>query len=441
MEDSSSTSRNIPLPGGTESEECGLWFEKFFKRILVEEFLPLATAARGEGKSSCRFGERAFGAYNVVIFIIFEDGVEWCVKVPKRKTLNDKENDFLMSEYATLTFLQKIGNVPAPKVHGFSFDRKNPAKTPYFFMDKIPGSTFFDALQNGLNKAQIYNILQELARIKKTLMQHPFNLIGSLSIMNNETCRYDIDRHLTMWDYHKIMLDEVGLRGPYDSSFQYYANQLHLGWLEWHHSNFYSVEPEVIREQWNIHAFLCSILTSYVKNDGNHYFLAHPDLSFANIMVNEQGSITGIIDWEFASTLPAQAAEHYPDFLTDEENFVSVTMDIYEDPQLELQDWREFYARQFDGDFAMGEYLKHINATIAFEKILRETEEATLDNLVKKFKFLESTSTLDQISLQFPWTKPITARLNNGESSLQKEIAVQTEFPETPCNAPSTIQL
>lgn len=435
-EKASSSPKNIRLPRDTESEERKLWFEEFYKGVRVEEFLPLATAARDDGKFSCRFGGRAVGAYNVVIFIVFDDGVEWCVKVPKRRTLNGSENDFLMSEYATLLFLQKIGNVPVPKVHGFSFDHKNPAKTPYFFMDKIPGSSFYDALHNSLNKAQIYNILQELARVKKTLMQHPFDEIGSLSIMDNETCQYDVDRHLTIWDYRTIMEGEEGLMGPYQSSFQYYANLLHLGWSEWHDSNFFFVEPDVIREQWNIHTFLCSILTSYVGNDGNRFFLAHTDLSFANIMVDEEGSITGIIDWEFASTLPLQAAEHYPLFFTDEEKFIDIMGGIYDDPRSELRDWKEFYAKQFDGDSAMEDYFKNINSTIAFEKVLRDNSEATIENLVEKFKFLESASTLDQIGLQFPWTKPTSARLDNGQS-LRREIAVQTKIPPTPLKTPS----
>lgn len=80
----------------------------------------------------------------------------------------------------------------------------------------------------------------------------------------------------------------------------------------------------------------------------------------------------------------------------------------------------------------MEEYLRNINETIAFEKILREQEFLTLENLVE-FKFLESTSTLDHIRPPFPWTKPTTT---SGELLL-REIAVQTEIAEISSKAPT----
>jgi len=54
-----------------------LWFERnFFKRIAVQEFLPLTSAARKDGIHSCRFGPREARTYNVAILLIFDDGVE-----------------------------------------------------------------------------------------------------------------------------------------------------------------------------------------------------------------------------------------------------------------------------------------------------------------------------------------------------------------------------
>jgi hypothetical protein len=49
----------------------------------------------------------------------------------------------------------------------------------------------------------------------------------------------------------------------------------------------------------------------------------------------------------------------------------------------------------------MEEHLKNINTTIAFEKILRDNSGATIEALVEKFTFLESTSTFDQMNLGY----------------------------------------
>jgi hypothetical protein len=115
------------------------------------------------------------------------------------------------------------------------------------------------------------------------------------------------------------------------------------------------------------------------------------------------GSITGIINWDFASTFPPRAAEHYPLFLAQKDRFVKDHKDIFENPLQELMDWRRFYADQFTGDAKMEEYLKNIDSVVTFESILHDYAEATLENLVEACKFLESPSTVDPI---LPSTKP-----------------------------------
>jgi hypothetical protein len=55
-----------------------------------------------------------------------------------------------------------------------------------------------------------------------------------------------------------------------------------------------------------------------------------------------------------------------------------------------------------------------------------------LENLAEEFKFLQSTSTLNQISLPFSWRKPSTE-----QRVTINVIAVQTEISETPPTAPS----
>jgi serine/threonine protein kinase len=336
------------------------------------------------------------------------------------------EQEYLMSEYATLVFLSEIKHVPAPKVHGFSFRCNNSVRTPYFFMDKVPGISFYRALRNGLSRAQIYTTLRDLAQIKKRLMEHPFYEIGSLTIMDNNTCEYEVDRHLTLSDYNDYIQNKHRRTGPYESGLQYYANLLHVGWLYWHDNSLFNQEPDVIREQWKIHAYLCSVLDSYVGDRINQFFLAHTDLNSSNIFVDENGSITGIIDWEFAGTLPLQSADHYPLLLADKQKFTEITEDIYSDPLAELQDWRDFYAKQFVGDSAMVEYLENIETIVAFESTLRDHKEATLDSLVDKFKFLNSKSTLDHIGISFPWREPTKSHLESISATVFSTSEEQT---------------
>lgn len=103
-------------------------------------------------------------------------------------------------------------------------------------------------------------------------MQHPFSEIGSLSIMDNERCSYDVDRLLTLWEYDEVMGNKIRCNGPYQDSFYYYTNLLHSGWLECQEAHFFYHQPDIIQDQWNIHALLCLVLRSYVKSHANRFF-------------------------------------------------------------------------------------------------------------------------------------------------------------------------
>ena len=422
---------NLPLPAEGESENSKRWFENvFFKNVAIGELLALATVAR-KGNQKCRFGTRHVGGFNAVISFIFEDGVEWVAKIPKVREVNDDdENEYLMSEYATLTFLQEIDTIPTPKVYGSAFTRNNPLRRPYIFMDKVSGVTLLNAIDNGLSKQGVHQTLRQLAEIRKALAQYPFSEVGSLTITD---LGYGVDKQLNIENFCDIYERPDRKWGPFESSVGYYANIHHRTWVKYQKT---CSEPEDMLKRWKIHAYIGMMLSSYIPEETGDFILAHTDLSATNILVDEKGSITGIIDWEFSTTLPFQSAQHYPLLLANEDKFVANFLENFEDPHAELKEWKEFYAKQFDGDSMMEDYLKNIKNAIAFEKILHGKTEVTIENLVEKFKFLEST-TLDEIGLQFPWTKSIIACLGNGQSSLQREIAVQTEVPETSPSTPS----
>ena len=392
---------SLPLPTKGETVAQSRWFEEeFFKRVAVRQLLAIATLARNENHE-CRFGERVAGGYNVVIFLIFDDGVEWVAKIPIRARDNDDENEKVMSEFATLQFLQQIGTVPAPKIRGFAFDRNNPTKTPYLLMDKVPGISLYQAIEEGLSRDCVYQTLRQLAQIRKDLTRYKFHEIGSLTVIDNETCEVGVDRLLTVWNFFDYLEPYKSRSGPFETSLAYYANLYHTSWSE-----YQAVYREIgVRERWNIHAYLGSVLSSYVGDETGEFFLAHTDLDGQNILVDRNGSITGIIDWEFANTLPFRAAEHYPLLLSLKDEFVELLKDVYENPLAELETWRRIYAEQFVGDSPMIEYLNNIDEIIAFESILRDNDKATLNNLVTVFRFLQTPGALDQVvGLPFPWT-------------------------------------
>jgi hypothetical protein len=189
----------LPQPVSGESQTDKEWFEKwFFQQIAVRELLPLASSARKEKDKqthSCQFGGRTLTSENVVFDIIFDDGVEWVVKLPQSAVCYDEEIDdyetCLISECATLLFLEDM-EVPTPKVYGFSFHYGRPVNSPYIFMNKITGVSLFQAVHDQLSQKCIRETVRSLAKIQKHLRNWPFSKIGSLTVLNEPVQRYSV---------------------------------------------------------------------------------------------------------------------------------------------------------------------------------------------------------------------------------------------------------
>jgi hypothetical protein len=314
---------------------------------------------------------------------------------------------FLMSEYATLYFLQRdIPTVPSPKVHGSCFTSNNPTKTPYFIMDKVPGISMWRAFrEHEMGRERVFEMLRQLAEVRKALPSRGWTETGSFTMLDEEF--YVIEKQLTYRNFFDKPEEIESRHGLFDSSISYYANLLQERWRKVQ-EEYLTYDEALI--QWKIHLYLSSLLPSYVKPQADGFFLAHTDLHPLNIFVDPQtGSITGIIDWEFACTVPTQATEHFPLFLH-KKFFMDHFNDVYDDPEAELKEWRALYAKQFEGDTEMEEYLQHIDAAIAFEDMLKDHELATVENLVEKCKFLESAETLDKIGIPLPWKSPTKQR-------------------------------
>jgi hypothetical protein len=176
--------------------------------------------------------ERGVGTFNAVFFIVFENGVEWVVKMPL--VVYNKGEEYLKCEYATMDYLHGFGNVPVPKVYSACFHRKNPAKTPYFFMEKLTGISLSKAITDGMDREGVYRFLSRLAQIKKLLFNHPYGEIGSHSSDVDdygETC-YTASRQYNTWTttHETDPLRKNRCKfGPSQTSMHYYSNLLHIG--------------------------------------------------------------------------------------------------------------------------------------------------------------------------------------------------------------------
>ena len=386
----------LPHPAEDESASKRKWFEDFFfARICVQEFLNIAAKLR-EGDYTCCFGERNWGSYNVVVYITFSDGVEWVVKIPRAMPRDGEESKSLKSEYATLVFLQRIRSIHAPKVYGASFDSNNPAKTPYYIMDKVPGVPFWQAWgDNGISREVVFEVLRQLAEVRKTLARHARSEIGSLTMSGKHVV---VERQVSGRNFLDGWEEMQFRPGPFDSSITYYANLLQDSWRTVQKRR---ATAEKAMHRWKIHAYPRTSNCKRASLLWRTQISARPTSSSTHRPDLLQESSTGNLH-----VLYHLKHRNISPFLLHKDAFLKQPEEVYNDPEAELNDWREFYAKQFEGDPAMEEYLQNIDAAIAFEDMLKDNELATIENLVEGCNFLESAETLEEIELPFPWKTP-----------------------------------
>lgn len=87
----------------------------------VAALLQIARDFRGIQCSCDETQTPKIGSLNWVILIVFEDGVEWVFRSPRRTYGLQKQvaSDVLASEVATLKLLRKTSNIPVPQVFSY----------------------------------------------------------------------------------------------------------------------------------------------------------------------------------------------------------------------------------------------------------------------------------------------------------------------------------
>ena len=287
-------------------------------------------------------GDYLEGAFHLVARLKFTDGLRWVIKIPANghgDHFNQISRKALKSEALTMHIVQKETTVPVPEVHAFDASLENEIYVPYILMDQVDGSP----LQKVWYKQDIpmsrkqhirSKALRDLAAAMVQLRKFTFDRSGALDFNEDGTIRgvesaKAID-HQAMWDKddetdHEETrhenYDMLYERGPFTDPKSFFTSMLER--------NQKTVQSEDARD--NTHLMIkgnevCLRLfidwafekrdASGGRNDAQAFVLAHPDLDLHNIMVAEDGSLRGIIDWDGAAVVPREiGCAQYPTWL------------------------------------------------------------------------------------------------------------------------------
>ncbi|KAL7267455.1 hypothetical protein RUND412_009961 [Rhizina undulata] len=303
----------------------------------------------------------------------------WVIKFPAlgyKTSLSDRA--WIHHMAITLQFLREKSNLWVPKVYAYDISHDNAFKSPYVVMSWIPGKPLA-AIWNDpawLKKREF--IMLQIAEHMNELSKLTFEKIGCLSRDANGC--FTISGIPT--DYSsptKTANDKTTLFcGPFDCTTQYLRhlclkkrkdNDRPVGIPLW---DIFEREKECVDE--GLLRFLRACVMGILHEDFEKppFMLSVPALDSGNILVNEDGMITGYIGWGKAIVAPVlDGCLRYPKWLMKDWD-----LDSNEFWREEMERWE--FIRPFADEHSlhsemdMKKYRQLLEGSIEVEQILRQ---------------------------------------------------------------------
>ena len=230
------------------------------------------------------------GCANYHGWLTFDNGEKWIVRIP-RTGFSDVPPELVeclvASEYATLKFLEPT-KIPAPRVFAYALasDPSNRVGVSYIMMQALSGRPFYE---HEASPDQKKGVIEQVADVLIEISKNPLPLAGSLVMKNDQidVSAVASNRFVALNTY-----------GPFKTTIDYITSIIdqHMDLIagtQLHH--------EHPLEAFLFYHFLRQITEALVASDfpGQQFFLKHVDEDF---------NITGIIDGQFARTVPAVEA-------------------------------------------------------------------------------------------------------------------------------------
>ena len=242
------------------------------------------------------------GGQNCNVDVEFQDGVVWLARIRlDDPSLAPKPTQayIFLSEVFTLKYLGSIG-ILVPKVFYYEIESsENPVGVPFLLMEKLKGA----ALDwNSTTSAQKTKILEQLADVFLALEKHPFPTTGSMYPSNGSS-------EVGGFALPPLFESPNTPLGPFDT-------------LESSLRAVFALQRKLIVDgelsslavdNYLSHRWREEMIPEVVSlHNEAGFFLKHSDDKGDHIMVDEDFTITGIIDWEWASLEPKARAFSSP---------------------------------------------------------------------------------------------------------------------------------
>lgn len=310
------------------------------------------------------------GSFNIVFTIEFDDGFQWMLKVSANGHRFDSvAAAALISEARTMQLLKHKTTIPVPAVYAFDASSYNDLNTPFILMERIDGKPLYRGWFNDeIPKARLEHFrvkaLQSLAEAMAQLNKFTLNRGGALEFDTagrpvglrgakvvdavamyyrgigyedeSEGVQGSADNH-DHHDYHdndeyqhtdnkdevdgkdeknkKDDNDEINNeddedliceKGPFEIPKSAFL-------LDLDRSDAYRQGGAYTHGCYKALRMFIDLAFSNSGDHGRGFVLTHPDLDVQNILVAEDGSLRGLIDWDGVASVPREVGcAQYP---------------------------------------------------------------------------------------------------------------------------------
>ncbi|KIJ33074.1 hypothetical protein M422DRAFT_213623, partial [Sphaerobolus stellatus SS14] len=230
------------------------------------------------------------GTDHVVWPIYFEDGAQWIIRIPQRDWSPLLEKN-LQANIDVMNFIGAHTTIPLPRIYGYSTNVDNPLGRPYVFMQLMSGKLLWERWfdPEWFTERRRKTVFRSLAEYLCQLNRFKLPALGTIQI----------DPISQMLSVGPILptpesVDEehasgTANKGPYFSVTKYFHDELT--------PKIKNEEDEVLKADLISLRMFIRILVDPAL-DGPPFVLQRPDLHLQNILVDVEGNITGLIDWD-----------------------------------------------------------------------------------------------------------------------------------------------
>ena len=293
------------------------------RTALMGEYPPSAATIR---RIPCKVDPNpARGSFNLVFFLNFDDGKSWVLKLPANghsRCWDDFAAGALASEAFTMRWIREKTTIPVPGVYGFDTSMNNPIGCPYIMMECIKGQSLYHGWFNPqASPARLEQFraraLQTIAAAMVQLHNFRFHTSGSLRFgVNGVPHGFQSAKVVDFLGTAARPQDNPSLdamftkKGPFKDPMEFLLFNLNRRESMCDDNAGVRGLHESLRlfTQWTLEP---------VSGGPLPFVLGHRDFDLQNILVREDGTLCGILDWDGVSAVPhTVGCLKYPLWLT-----------------------------------------------------------------------------------------------------------------------------